>query len=182
VSAGSLAVSALPVALPSRLRVVAAPPSAPPFDDDLAAAPHLRLVPTGPHAVAPAAFDPRAFDEAWFVPERTPTAELPALRRHAGLVVQALVEVFAGARPLQQLRRQLAMELYAELYARLEGNARRRVPRPDPRSVRSVHVQTRPEGIAEVCATVRRGQRLVAVALRFEGYGGSWVCTELEGM
>jgi hypothetical protein len=178
--ATALELAAFPV--PSRLRVVPAPASSPPYDDETAPAPVLRLVPTGPNAVAPAPWEPRTFDEAWFVPERTPTVELPPVRRHAQLVVQALVEVFAGARPLQQLRRQLSMELYAEVYARLEGNRRRTTTRPDPRSVRSTHVQTRPEGIAEACATVRKGDRVVAVALRFEGYGGVWVCTELEGM
>jgi len=161
---------------------VPAPVSAPPYDDERPSTPTLRLVPTGPQAVAPAPLDPRSFEEAWFVPERTPTRALPPVRRHAAVVIQALVEVFAGARPLQQLRRQLSMELYSEVYARLEGNSRRVTTRPDPRSVRSTHVQTRPEGIAEACATVRKGDRLVAIALRFEGYGGAWVCTELEGM
>lgn len=177
----ALKLSAFPV--PTRLSVAPAPAAAPPYDDEvLPGTPALRLVPTGPDAVAPTSFDPRVLDEAWLDPERTPTAELPSAHRHAAVVVQALVEVFAGVRPLQQLRRQLSMELYAEVYARLEGNSRRMTTRPDPRSVRSTHVQTRPEGIAEACATVRRGQRVVAVALRFEGFGGTWVCTELEGM
>jgi hypothetical protein len=177
------AATGLPVPpAPPRLRVVPAPLSAPPYDDEPAPAPRLRLVPAAPEVVAPACFDPRRFDEAWFEPERTPADQLPPVRRHAAVVVQALVEVFAGARPLQQLRRELSMELYAEVYARLEGNTRRTTTRPDPRSVRSTHVQTRPEGIAEACATVRKGGRIVAVALRFEGYGDGWVCTELEGL
>jgi hypothetical protein len=47
--------------------------------------------------------------------------------------------------------------------------------------VRSVHVQERPEGVAEVCATVHRNGRAGAVALRLEGRNGAWRCTELVG-
>jgi hypothetical protein len=47
--------------------------------------------------------------------------------------------------------------------------------------VRSVHVQERPDGVAEVSATVRRGGRYAAVALRLEGVDGQWRCTELAG-
>jgi hypothetical protein len=49
-------------------------------------------------------------------------------------------------------------------------------------AVRSLHVQERPEGVAEVCATVRRGPRMAAIALRLEGIGGRWCCTELAGV
>jgi len=52
--------------------------------------------------------------------------------------------------------------------------------RPGSGDVRSLHVQEREDGVAEVCATVRRGQRMAAVALRLEGLGGRWTCTELS--
>jgi hypothetical protein len=48
--------------------------------------------------------------------------------------------------------------------------------------VRSLHVQQRPEGVAEVCATVRRGERTAAIARRLEGVGGRWCCTDLAGL
>lgn len=161
------------------LRVVPAPPSAPPYDDELTTAAPLHLV-AEPLPLP----EPPAYDETyWYAEDRTPTAELPPARPHAGLLVQALVEVFAGARPLTQLRRQLGMELYTDLAARLADG--RRVPggRPEPRCVLSVHTQERAEGVVEACATVRRRSgRFHAVALRLEGFGGSWVCTAIEGM
>ncbi len=161
------------------LRVVPAPPCAPPYDDELTYAAPLHLV-ADPLPLP----EPLTYDESyWYVEDRTPTAELPPARPHVGLLVQALVEVFAGARPLTQLRRQLSMELYAELAGRLHGG--RRVPggRPEPRSVLSVHTQERPEGLVEACATVRRRDgRFRAVALRLEGFGGRWICTEIEGV
>jgi hypothetical protein len=36
--------------------------------------------------------------------------------------------------------------------------------------------------VVEACATVRSRGRLAAVALRLEGFGGRWVCTDLEGL
>ena len=48
-------------------------------------------------------------------------------------------------------------------------------------SVRSVHVQELPGGVAEVFATVRRGERWGAVALRLQHTAGRWQCTAVEG-
>jgi hypothetical protein len=36
------------------------------------------------------------------------------------------------------------------------------------------------DGVAEVCALVRRGARSTAVALRMEGMDGRWQCTAIE--
>ena len=167
----------LPLASPARpaLRVVPAPPSAPPFDDEPGGVPLLRLV------AVPA--EPFVLDEtAWFTEDRTPTAELPDARAFTARLLQGLVEVLAGARPLNQLRMQTTVELYAELAERLQGGRMVSGGRPEPRVVRSVHTQERPEGIVEACATVLRRDKLTAVALRLEGFGGRWLCVEVEGL
>ena len=163
----------VPVVAPS-LRVVPAPPCAPPYDDE-GGTPLLRLV------AQP--LEPFVPDETpWFTEDRTPTAELPEARVFVGRLLQALVEVLAGARPLLQLRLQLDVDLYAEIAERLQGGRHDRGARPEPRSVGRVHAQERAEGVVEACAVVRRSGRLVAVALRLEGHCGRWVCTELEGL
>jgi hypothetical protein len=161
------------------LRVLPAPPSAPPYDDRVTTAAPLHLV--ADPAPLP---EPEPYDEThWYAEDLTPTAELPPARPHVGLLVQALVEVYAGARPLNQLRRELGMDLYAEVAGRLQDGRRLPGGRPEPRCVLSVHTQERAEGIVEACATVRRRSgRFHAVALRLEGFGGRWVCTVLEGM
>jgi hypothetical protein len=157
------------------LRVVPAPPSAPPYDDEPGRPAVLRLVPSP--------VEPFELDETpWFTEDRTPTADLPDPQAFGGVLLQGLVEVLAGARPLGQLRMQLSVELYAELAERLQGGRHRSGGRPEPRCVGRVHVQARPEGVAEACATVRTRGRLTAVALRLEGFGGRWVCTDLEGL
>lgn len=171
---------ALPLSLvapsgPPRLRVVLAPPSAPPYDDEPGGPPLLRLVPA---PAEPVVLD----DSAWFTEERTPTAELPDPRVFVSVLLQGLLEVLAGARSLTQLRRQTTVELYAELSERLQGGQVVRGGRPEPGAVGRVHAQEWPEGIAEACATVRRHGRLSAVAVRVEGFGGRWVCCEVEGL
>ena len=162
-------------ALPA-LRLLPAPASAPPYDDEHAPAPVLRLVP--PPSPKPAA----SGDDAWLASERTPSAALPSARAFAQVLVQGVLEVLAGVRSVKQLQRDTTPELYTSLAEALPGRSRSGGCRPDRRSIRSLHVQERPEGVAEVCATVQRGPRLAAVALRLEGLDGRWRCTELVGV
>ena len=168
-----------------RLRLLPAPSAEQPYDDDPAVRrPVLRLV------RAPLPATPPASTVAERVPVlgndasggRTPSAALPAARLFARALVQTLVEVRSGARPLPQLQRHTTPELYRQLEEALPLRPRgQRVP-PSRRDVRSVHVQQRPDGVAEVCATVRRGERVTALALRLEGVQGRWICTCITGL
>ena len=167
------AVSSEAVSVRPALRLVLAPPSAPPYDDEPGAAPRLRLVaqpvqPTG--------------DDGWAGAVKTPTSALPGAQAFAHRLLHAVLEVAAGVRPVKQLRQHTTSELYETLYDTLSGRPRALGGRPPPRDIRSLHVQERPEGVAEVCGTVQRGNRVVAVALRLEGMDGRWRCTELVGV
>lgn len=173
---------------PPELRLVAAPVSEPPYDDEL---PQLRgrglpvrLVPA-PLRVVP---EPEPWDDEdleWTRP-RTALAQLPSVRPTAHAFVQRLLEVLAGVRPLAQLQRDTTPDLYARLERYTARQQRLAGARPDARAVRSVHVQARPDGIAEVSSTVvrrgPRGPRVQAFALRLEGFEGRWCCTELLGL
>lgn len=176
-------------ALPA-LRLLPVPPCEPPYDDELparavSAAPigplrtltpaPLRLVP--PLEPTPA---PRGDEEEG--PRRTPAGDLPPARPVAHALVQGLLEVLAGVRPVTQLQRATTPTLYAELEQAVHAGPRSTGTRPLTGAIRSLHVQERPEGVAEVCATVRRGPRMAAVALRLEGLGGRWTCTEVTGL
>lgn len=197
----ALSVSAATSATPApgspslpRLRLLPAPVSEPPFDDEVpASARTLRLVPPAwtPGAPAPAVLPtparpvplrlvPPADDDD--LPARTPLADLPPARPFAHAMVQRLIEVLAGLRPVSQLQRDTSFELFEELERVVCARPRTAGPRPSTRDVRSVHVQTRTDGVAEVCATVRRGGRTTALALRLEGVSGSWRCTALAGV
>ena len=175
------------------LRLLPVPPSEPPYDDELPLSRHPQPAPVLLHRAAqqplrlvPAlrtdtddlrTHDPLD-DEG---PARTPRADLPPARPFAHALVQRLREVLAGVRPLGQLQRDTTLELYDELERLVRSRPRPTGPRPTRAAVRSVHVQERPEGVAEVCATVHRAGRAGAVALRLEGRGGSWRCTTLVG-
>jgi hypothetical protein len=169
--------TALPAVEPQSvpLRLLPAPLSAPPYDDE-PFRPVLRLVRSAP--VEQQAVD----DDAWVAAERTATAQLPSSRLFARAWLQALLEVVAGVRSIKQLRRDTTPELYASIVAVLEGRKLPTGRRPGPRCVRSLHVQERPEGVVEACATVTRQGRLSALALRLEGFEGRWRCTELVGL
>jgi hypothetical protein len=166
-----------PIPFRPALRLLAAPVSCPPYDDEPGPAPVLRLV-TNPAPVAVVDLDA----DAWLSAERTPTAELPAVHGVAGALVRGVLEVLAGVRGIAQLRRDTTAELYADLVPALTGARDTRGSRPDARAIRSLHVQERPEGVAEVCATVVRGGRFSTLALRLEGLDGRWRCTELVGI
>ena len=135
------------------------------------AGPELRLVPELP--------DPATAVDADFGPQPTPRGELPDPRAWAPRLVQAVVEVLAGVRPAGQLIRWTNLEVYDDLRARQSRPPIGAAP-PVRASVRSVHVSEPADGIAEVAATVRRGARYTAVALRLEGLDGRWQCTAVD--
>lgn len=181
--------SVIPLELPEpddlcTLTLLPVPVGAPPYDDErsgplavapaperlgpLRSLPPLRLVPT--------------LDEPEPVAALTPAVDLPPARPVARALVQALLEVLAGVRPVTQLRRTTSVELYERLEVLVHTRPRATGARPATGAVRSLHVQQRPEGVAEVCATVVRGRRAGAVALRLVGVDGRWCCTDVDGL
>jgi hypothetical protein len=115
-----------------------------------------------------------------FGPRPTRRAALPAPRTWAGRVVQAIVEVLAGVRPATQLVRWTTEEVYEQISSRVLPAGASDAERPPRGVVRSLHVSEPADGVAEVCALVRRGARSTAVALRLEGRDGRWQCTAIE--
>lgn len=168
------------------LRLLPAPCSAPPYDDELPQRPVARTPPLGPLRFLPVPLRlvppaPAAVDDDDEL-ALTPVSALPPARPVAQALVQGLLEVMAGVRPVSQLQRGTTPELFASLEQLVHGRPRATGRRPITGAVRSVHVQQRPEGVAEVCATVVRDGRAAAIALRLEGVGGRWCCTELVGL
>jgi hypothetical protein len=145
--------------------------------------PVLRLVPD-----LPARRGHTGDDLADFGPQPTGRAALTDPSTWARRLVQALVEVLAGDRPLTQLVRWTSTEVYDDVAALLPGRrtgraaaaGRRAADEAVRAAVCSVHLTEPADGVAEVSATVRRGGRTTAVALRLEGLDGRWQCTALE--
>lgn len=185
-------------ALPSGL------PSRPELPDTLRetthATPELRLLPTLSEPAAavevavtlPTRRRPGRRDtvEEEFGPQKTSSTMLPAPTPWAGRLVQAMIEVVSGVRPVSQLVRWTTATVYDELSARVArpvastGPSGRAVTNTAvPRLaevVRSIRVSEPRDGVAEVCAIVQQGPRCRAIALRLEGIDGRWQCTALH--
>ncbi len=172
-----LASAARPLPTPG-LRLLPAPSSEPPYDDERPGGRPLPLRPAAWGRTRPLRLVPAYDDEP---DPRTPLTDLPAVQPFAHALVQRLLEVLAGVRPLRQLQPDSSLEVFDGLQLLLAARPTPRGLRPDRRDVRSVHVQVQADGIAEVNATVRRAGRYGAIALRLEGVGGRWRCTELQG-
>jgi hypothetical protein len=146
----------------------------------------LQLVPpltSKPAARRPAKRKARAPEDD-FGPRRTPRADLPEPKPWAGRLVQAIVEVTSGVRPVSQLVRWTTTDVYATVQRRIAHtellSQRTASGRRVGAIVRSVHVDEPIDGVAEVCAVVQHGARCRAIALRLEGFDGRWQCTALQ--
>jgi hypothetical protein len=179
------------------LRLLPVPVSEPAYDDELPAPTArrttrplgplrslspLHLVPAPPLLLAGPTTRTAVDHHDDELDRRMPLDQLPAARPVAHALVQGLLEVLAGVRPLSQLRRATSLELYDRLELAVHTGPRATGPRPTGAAVRSLHVQARADGVAEVCATVHRDGRTTALALRMEGVRGRWCCTELAGV
>ena len=169
------------------LTLLPLPVSQPPYDDEPGDGRHLRPVPAadrrtpvGPlRALAPLRLVPPPVEPT---PAPPPARPEPPVRPVAHALVQGLLEVLAGLRPVAQLKRRTSIELYDELEERVHAQRRPSGRRPPTGAVQSLHVQQPAAGVAEVCATVRRGPRVAAVALRLELLDQRWCCTSLAGL
>jgi hypothetical protein len=103
----------------------------------------------------------------------------PAPRGFALRFTQAALEVAAGLRPPAQLQGWTSDDVHATLQHR-HAAVLRAAGRPRRCRVRSVHVATPREGVAEVAAVVGDGVRCRAVAFRMEGRNERWRVTALQ--
>jgi hypothetical protein len=180
-------VLSLAFALPGGLPVVPSLPESLREKSDRSA-PELRLVPAlSDRVTEPAHRRPiRDVTDEDDAPRPTTRAHLPEPVPWAGRLVQGILEVLAGVRPLSQLVRWTTTEVYDSISTRTEhlfrkvSESRETAPHRLAEVVRSVHISEPVDGIAEVCAIVQQGPRCRAVALRLEGIDGRWQCTALQ--
>jgi hypothetical protein len=102
----------------------------------------------------------------------------------AARLAQAVLEVEAAERPVNQLGRWVAPEIYRRLDRRQQLRTRQlgtHGTRPRcPEQVRSVHVCQPTPDVAEVSVVTAGGVRCRALALRLERRRGRWLCTALD--
>jgi hypothetical protein len=107
--------------------------------------------------------------------------------RFSGRIVQAVVEIVGGDRPVSQMLRWTTPTVYQDLGRRAQLVARAVGRRPGQGGVQGSRPQVVglrtcfvSDAVAEVSAHVRYGRRSRAVAARFERHRDRWVCSALE--
>jgi hypothetical protein len=172
-------------AVGGRYVVKPAPQREPPFDDELPAR-HLTVV--GPldrplpfdsaDPIAPSALRLQTDSDPFGV-QPTGRQDLPELAAFARRLVIAIIETATGRRPAAQLRQHTAPAVLAGL-ARDAGKITRLGSAQRPATLHSLHFAEPADGVAEIAAIVRVGDRFRALALRLEGLDGRWRCVRLQ--
>jgi hypothetical protein len=176
---------AAPIIVGQQFIVRSAPPREPPFDDELTtdprsvAGPYDRPLPfdsTDPHRPSDLRLsggtDP-------FAAQPTGRQDLPEVSTFTRRLVIAIIETATGRRSAAQLSQHTAPAVQAGL-ARDAGKINRLGSAHRPARLHSVHVTEPADGVAEVAAIVRVGDRFRALALRLEGLDGRWRCVRLQ--
>ena len=111
--------------------------------------------------------------DADFAPQPTSASDLPAIEPIVLQFIYNAVEIWAGRRAPQQLQQLCHYTVFAELQ-RLSGSQK------ELARVRKSRITAPLDGVCEATVTVRFGDRLRVVAIRFEGLDGRWLCTCLN--
>jgi hypothetical protein len=106
-------------------------------------------------------------------PIPTSASDLPELHAWTMTFTVALLEIWAGRRQPAQLMARCHRVIYNELI-RKTGSQK------EIGKIRTIHQSQPLDGICESTITVRFGERLRAISIRFEGVDGRWLCTELD--
>lgn len=111
--------------------------------------------------------------EPGFEPVPTSATELPDLHLWTMKFAVSVVEIWAGRRQPAQLISKCHRHTYTELLKQV--GSQKEIGR-----IRSIHQCEPLDGICESTVTVRFGDRLRAMVIRFEGVDQRWLCTQLR--
>jgi hypothetical protein len=106
-------------------------------------------------------------------PQPSPLAELPPVTPTVERYVLGVVEIWGGRRPAMQLARSSHRQVFQKLLT-LAGH------QPTVPRIRKIYIHEPIEGVIETSVTLRFGERVRCLVLRFEGVDKRWLCTELH--
>jgi len=119
---------------------------------------------------------PTSFGEEYepgFEPIPTSAADLPELHAWTMKFAVSVIEIWAGRRQPAQLISKCHRNIYMKLLKQV--GSQKEIGR-----IRSIYQCEPLDGICESTVTVRFGDRLRAMVIRFEGVDQRWLCTELR--
>lgn len=108
-----------------------------------------------------------------FAPQPTSASDLPNIEPLILQFIYNAVEIWAGRRSAQQLQQFCHYTVFSEVQ-RMAGSLK------EVGRVRKTRITQPLDGVCEATVTVRFGDRLRVVAIRFEGLDGRWLCTCLS--
>ena len=108
--------------------------------------------------------------DAEFAPQPTSAATLPEITPLVNQFIHNVLEIWAGRRSSQQLQLSCHYSIFSQLQ-RATGSL------SEIGRVRKTRITALLDGICEATVTVRFGDRLRVIAIRFEGLDGRWLCT-----
>jgi hypothetical protein len=111
--------------------------------------------------------------EADEMPIPTSAADLPELHAWTMKFIVSVIEIWAGRRQPAQLIRSCHRVIYGELLRQTGSQS-------EIGKIRNIHQSEPLDGICESTVTIRYGDRLRAIVIRFEGVDGRWLCTALR--
>ena len=108
-----------------------------------------------------------------FAPIPTASEHLPEITQWVQRYVLTAVEIVGGRTPAMQLARWSHRRVFLELLE--HANSRERPPK-----IRKIYLQEPIDGVVEGTVTLRFGERVRSLILRFEGVDQRWLCTEFK--
>jgi hypothetical protein len=131
-------------------------------------APKLYLVPTPDWVEGEEDIDPD--DGPHGIP--TPSSELPEINGWVSRFILTVIEIWSGQRAANQLTRWTHRRVLNELSSSP-------ITSQSPK-IRRIYISAPIDGVAEVTVTMRFGERIKSLVLRFEGVDQRWLCTEMK--
>ncbi|WP_394551274.1 Rv3235 family protein [Agromyces sp. MMS24-JH15] len=142
----------------------------------------LRTAVTQP---TPTRYSGPGLDDELFGRQPARRSDLPDPTALLGNLAHCVLEVFAGARDLDQLARWVTDDVYRNLAKRVVLSARaRRAKGVSPQrpvfSIGRVHLCEPADGVVEGVVIVHQRHRTRAVAIRLEGFDSRWRATVIS--
>lgn len=119
---------------------------------------------------------PTSFGEEYdpdFAPIPCSAIDLPELHQWTMKFAVCVLEIWAGRRQPVQLAKWCHRVIFSDLLKQVGSQK-------DVGRIRTIHQQEPIDGVCESTITVRYGDRLRAMVVRFEGLDQRWLCTALE--
>ena len=111
--------------------------------------------------------------DADFAPKPTSATDLPDIKELTSQFIHNVLEIWAGRRSASQVQAMCHHLIFTDLQK--NAGQQKLVGK-----IRKINVTEPLDGISESTVTVRYGDRLRVVAIRFEGLDQRWLCTALN--